>query len=99
MEEGEKAHFSELESELFEDTDFEVLFEPACDGIDQSRVGKAAGMTSLAFQDWFKPFGEDQLDVYQASIPSHWTTRHPDMWPEGKVASSGPHNRGFVRLV
>ena len=42
---------------LFEDTDFEYLFIPARDGIEEGEVGRHLGMGSLAFEDWFKPFG------------------------------------------
>lgn len=49
--------------EIFEDTDFEFLFDDAYDGIDETAVGEAMGMTSLAFDDWFKPFsgGPDRI--------------------------------------
>lgn len=40
----------------FEDLDFELLFNNKYDGIDESEVGQSLGMSSLAFNDWFKPF-------------------------------------------
>lgn len=44
---------------LFEDTDFLFLFDPEHDGIETTTVGQMLGMTSLAFADWFRPFGDD----------------------------------------
>ena len=49
----------------FEDLDFELLFDNTYDGIDESEVGQELGMTSLAFDDWFKPFsGESSRIVH-----------------------------------
>lgn len=42
---------------LFEDTDFENLFIPARDGIDEGEVGQILGMGPLALEAWFRPFG------------------------------------------
>ena len=39
----------------FEDLDFELLFDNEYDGIDESEVGQLLGMSSLAFNNWFKP--------------------------------------------
>ena len=43
---------------VFEDTDFELLFDPAWDGIEdpESDVARSKGMTNLHPKDWFKPF-------------------------------------------
>jgi len=43
----------------FEDLDFEYLFVNAYDGIDETDVGQVMGMSSLAFDDWFKPFSDE----------------------------------------
>ena len=43
----------------FEDLDFEYLFDDAYDGIDETEVGQMMGMSSLAFDDWFKPFSDE----------------------------------------
>jgi hypothetical protein len=40
----------------FQDTDFQYLFEPATDGIDESEIGERLGLTSLNFADTFRPF-------------------------------------------
>ena len=42
---------------LFEDLDFEYLFIPARDGIEEGEVGRYLGIGSLAFEAWFRPFG------------------------------------------
>ena len=41
---------------VFQDTDFQYLFEPATDGIDESEIGERLGFTSLNFADTFRPF-------------------------------------------
>ena len=47
----------ELYDLLFEDLHFENLFIPARDGVEEGDVRRYLGMGSLAFEDWFKPFG------------------------------------------
>jgi hypothetical protein len=63
MQEEEDSHiqireyiFEEL---LFEDTDFLFLFDQEYEGIETTMVGQMLHMTSLAFSDWFRPFGDD----------------------------------------
>jgi hypothetical protein len=51
--------FTDFIEACFEDTDFEFLFQDEYDGIDQSAVGQIAGISSLSFEDWFKPFSEE----------------------------------------
>ncbi len=53
---GLPSNLSRLETVLFEDTDFKMLFDPFMDGVDESELGKVMGMTSLRFEDWFTPF-------------------------------------------
>ena len=43
----------------FEDLDFGFLFDNAYDGIDESEATQELGMSSLAFNDWFKPFSDE----------------------------------------
>jgi len=43
----------------FEDLDFGFLFDNAYDGIDESEAAQELGMSSLAFNDWFKPFSDE----------------------------------------
>ncbi len=47
----------------FEDLDFELLFDNAYDGIDESEVGQELGMSSLALNDWFKPFSGESSRI------------------------------------
>ena len=51
--------FEDFIEGLFEDTDVLFLFDDEHDGIDQSAVGQMLGMSSLSFEDWFKPFSDD----------------------------------------
>ncbi len=53
----------ELESDFegfrdvaFEDLDYEVLHDPAADGVEDTGVGQRLGLHFLHFDDWFKPF-------------------------------------------
>lgn len=43
---------------LFEDTSVELLYDDMYDGMDQTNVGEHLGMTSLYFDDWFKPLSD-----------------------------------------
>jgi hypothetical protein len=55
----------------FEDLDSEFLFDGSSDGLDESEVGKALGMASLAFSDWFRPFSPEAsrtVHPYVASL-------------------------------
>jgi hypothetical protein len=59
------------EDEVFEDTDFEFLYDPAWDGIEshESDVTRALGMANLHPDDWFKPFRTDQpVHPYHADV-------------------------------
>ena len=52
----------------FEDQDFLYLWDDSLDGIDESSVGQAVGMTSLSIRDWGFPFDEDRpVHPYYAS--------------------------------
>jgi hypothetical protein len=53
---GRAADFSGFRDAAFEDEDFDYLFDASQDGIEESEVGTYMGMTSLRFDDWFKPF-------------------------------------------
>ncbi len=45
-----------LYDELFQDLDFEVLYNLELDGIDASEAGQQLGMESLRPDDWFIPY-------------------------------------------
>jgi hypothetical protein len=49
------ADFLELATE---DADYELLFDMAWDGIEDSDSAREEGMANLPFDDWFKPFRE-----------------------------------------
>ena len=51
--------FSDLEDILFEDMDFEFLFEAEFEGIEDTVAAQELGLANLAFADWFKPFRDD----------------------------------------
>lgn len=58
--EGVDEPFEAFIATYFEDTDFEFLFDDAYDGIDKApMVAEMMGMTSLSFDDWFKPFSNE----------------------------------------
>ncbi len=47
---------------VFEDVDFELLYDPAWDGIEDpdSDLARQEGMANLHPKDWFKPFRPDE---------------------------------------
>jgi len=51
-----------------EDADYELLFDMAWDGIEDSDTARDEGMANLAFDDWFKPFRQtDPVHPYVES--------------------------------
>jgi hypothetical protein len=55
-----KIDLAKLTDQLFCDIDFELLFDPRFDGIEDDEEFKAAhGMENLSFKDWFKPFSSE----------------------------------------
>jgi hypothetical protein len=56
-EKGQESDFGLFTDDLYEDTDFLILFDPQLDGIATSAVGAYLGMGYLGFKDWFVPFG------------------------------------------
>ena len=57
---GGQADFDLFADTAFEDLDFELLFSPALDGIDESQTGRYLGVGSLRFEEWFSPFRGDE---------------------------------------
>jgi hypothetical protein len=49
----------QFEDAYFEDLDFEFLFDDAYDGIDKDEVNRELGISSLSFDNWFKPFSDE----------------------------------------
>jgi hypothetical protein len=62
--EGIEADFVAFEDVIYQDVDFEYLYEPENDGIEDSEVGVEMGIGNLHFSEWFKPF-------LNASMPVH----------------------------
>ena len=52
---GETPDFDAFEDSVFEDMDFEQLWDPKLDGLSDTELGRTLGMASLDFKDWFKP--------------------------------------------
>lgn len=53
---GREADLDDVYEEAFQDTDFEFLFDPKFDGIEESEMADWLRMANLRFEDWFKPF-------------------------------------------
>ncbi|EFH85638.1 hypothetical protein [Ktedonobacter racemifer] len=51
--------FEDFVQTIFEDEHFQYLYQDAFDGIDETDAGAQMGMASLSFDDWFKPFNEN----------------------------------------
>lgn len=69
---GEKADFGAFEDELFEDLDFEMLYDDAYDGIEETEFATVAGVVNLGFADWFTRFGPPDNDTYPEPHPFAW---------------------------
>ena len=54
--------WSDYEECVFEDTDFELLYDPAWDGIEDpdSDIARQTGMAHLYPKDWFKAFRSNE---------------------------------------
>jgi hypothetical protein len=55
---GEEADLGDFLELANEDRDYELLFDMAWDGIEDSDTGRDMRVANLAFDDWFKPFRE-----------------------------------------
>jgi hypothetical protein len=60
MDDDAAANFNEFRATAFEDWDYEMLFDAAADGIEDSTDPKA-DVVNLRFNDWFKPFNEESV--------------------------------------
>lgn len=53
-------NIDELSMYIYYDLDFQLLFDPTMDGIeDDDALTKEIGLVNLSFKNWFKPFAED----------------------------------------
>lgn len=60
----EELDFSSFEDQLFPDADYELLFQPEWDGVEDSEVAEYHGML-LRFEDWFTPYaGSEWVHPY-----------------------------------
>ena len=53
---GVEPSFGDFASLAFEDRDFEILYDMASDGIEDTQVGVSMGDGNLEFGEWFDPF-------------------------------------------
>src|SRR5579864_3555856 len=60
MDDDAAANFTEFRATAFEDWDYEMLFDAAADGIEESTDPKA-DVVGLRFTDWFKPFNDESV--------------------------------------
>jgi len=68
---GLEADLDAVYEEAFQDTDFEFLFDPKFDGIEESEMDEFSGMTNLRFEDWFTPFANvPYVHPYVAETPT-----------------------------
>jgi hypothetical protein len=61
---GVKADFDDFEDAIYQDWDFEFLYDLEADGIEDSAKGTEMGIANLHFADWFKPFVNASLPVH-----------------------------------
>lgn len=77
-EEPERILLEQLGDYVFEDLDFQWLWDHAADGIQDSDVGRMLGMGNLNVSEWFKPF------IRRGNV-------HPfAAWPPGLDWTEGP---------
>lgn len=63
-EDGIDADFSLFEDEIYQDLDFEYLYELEMDGIEDNEEGAELRIVNLHFSDWFKPFDNASMPVH-----------------------------------
>jgi len=61
---GIDADFGAFEDVIYQDIDFEYLYEPDMDGIEDSEAGAELRIVNLHFSDWFKPFDNASMPVH-----------------------------------
>ncbi|MGW6274734.1 hypothetical protein [Streptomyces sp. NPDC055060] len=66
--------FAEL---VYEDMDHEWLYDDAMDGIDESELGEALGVTPMNITNWFTPFNKDRYVHPYATDPQDPTPPPP----------------------
>ena len=61
--------YSSFRDTLFEDLDFEFLYDETYDGIEGTELGETMGITHLAFAEWFERFGPLASSTYTEVHP------------------------------
>jgi len=64
---GIEADFALFEDDVFEDTDYEFLFQPEADGIEDSAEAARLGISRLRFDEWFTRFDGAASEVHPYS--------------------------------
>lgn len=67
---GIEADFGDLYDMLFEDVDFEFLYEGAHDGIETTELAEEMGIVHLDFESWFERFGLSKSSGYPEVHPA-----------------------------
>jgi hypothetical protein len=81
--------WTDLSEYLFEDTDFEYLFEPEMDGVENDPlVHKTSGIEVNPIGDWFVPFNADsRVHPYAVDM----TDREPTLFDLTHIDANGEH--------
>jgi len=61
--------YSSFRDTLFEDLDFEFLYDETFDGIEGTELGETMGIAHLAFAEWFERFGLPASSTYTEVHP------------------------------
>ena len=61
--------YSSFRDTLFEDLDFEFLYDETYDGIEGTELGETMGITHLPFAEWFERFGPPASSTYTEVHP------------------------------
>ncbi|MFE7115527.1 hypothetical protein ACFU99_08905 [Streptomyces sp. NPDC057654] len=61
LDDGVKAALDTFAENVYEDMDFEWLYDDSMDGIDESPVGEALRIAPMSIGSWFTPFNEGRF--------------------------------------
>ena len=61
--------YSSFRDTLFEDLDFEFLYDETYDGIEGTELGETMGIAHLPFAEWFERFGQPASSTYTEVHP------------------------------
>jgi hypothetical protein len=79
---GVAADFDPWEAEVFEDLDFEMLFDPADDGIEDTALAARLGIANLKYDEWFVPFNAPRYVHPFVDDEETWKQVDLNDWPE-----------------